>query len=192
MDQNANTVKKTPKVKQNDKKQAKTMAAPEHKAESQKAPGILSPIKSRLQPAKKGVNVGVFLMKSSGNLEFFITPAFSLLQIDNCAYEWNPESDYILFYDTGKQMLSCNFFYEGNVKAQRIRSGLSPEAYAIEGKMIDGKDLMNKMELAVLGLGMAEKASKERVVTEDNIKWLWVMIAVVVVAVIMIYVMGGI
>lgn len=186
------TVKKSPKVKQNVKKQPKTLAVSKQPKASKKVTELIQPIKSKIQESKKPVQVGIFLMRSSGNLEFFLSEPFSLIQIDNCAYEWNPHSEYVFTHDDGKQQINCGYFYEGNPKAQKIKRGITPEAYQIEGKMVDGKDLMNKMELAVLGMGMAEKASKEKVITEGNIKWLWVMIAVVVVAIIVIYVMGGV
>ena len=162
----------------------------EHRKKDQEVAKVSEEDKKTIQPSKKEIKVGIFLMRKSGDLEFFAVPTYSLIQIDNCIYEWDGRDNYAFSHKTKYGKLSCNLYYEDNSKAQQIKKGINLEAYEKEGKFLSGKDLMNKTQLAVLWMGMLEKATKGHVVTEGNIKWLWVVIGVVIVVAIVIGIGG--
>ena len=162
----------------------------EHRKKDQEVAKIDEKDKKEMRPSKKEIEVGIFLMRKSGDLEFFTHEAYSLVQIDNSIYEWDGRDDYAFSYRTKQGKLSCNSYYEGNPKAQQVKRGINLEAYEKEGKFLSGKDMMNKMQLAVMWMGMLEKATKGHVVTEGNIKWLWIVIGIIVVAAIVIGVGG--
>lgn len=153
---------------------------------------------TRLQP---GDAVIFEIMRKTGRKEFYIMPQYKLLQFENVIYEWNESENYLytIQIKAGAKMKEypANRYYEGNPKAQPERAGLYPSAYfytnAEDGKkyLLDGRALMQRLELAAWDIKEWKEGSKERLITDINMKWIVVAIVVVVVAVIAAFVMQG-
>ena len=149
--------------------------------------------KGFVEQTTKDLKVAVEIMFKSGDKKLYIWAPFKIIQIENSLYEWSEEKDCVYNIELKKKRLSCNYFYEGNPKAQRIKEGSYPQAYIYKEQLIDGKALLKRLEIAAWGVKEWEKTSKGSVMTEGNVKWVFItIIAIVAVVVVGLILKGGI
>jgi hypothetical protein len=174
----------------------------EDPAESAEEEVTMSPgIKVNVTRFQPGDAVILEIMRKTGRKEFYLVPQYKLYQFENAIYEWNESENYLytIQIKAGAKLKEypANRYYEGNPKAQPERAGLYPSAYfytnAEDGKkyILDGRALMQRLELSAWDIKEWKEGSKERLVTDINMKWIVIAIVVVVVAVIAAFVMQG-
>lgn len=138
------------------------------------------------------LGVGVVILKSTGDFVTYISSPFDIAKIDNAIYEWNGDKEHVFTIISKDRRYPANFFFEGNPRAQPLRLGLEKglviEAYQDRSskQLLDGRNLLDKLELTSLRLSLFDKSSKqsEGLLTEDNVKWLWIVIGIVAVIVV--------
>lgn len=176
------------KVEEEKKSQEKESVKPEKKKEvSLSSLNLVNPLRQQ-QP----LGVGVVILKSTGDFVTYISSSFDIAKIDNAIYEWNGDKEHVFTIISKDKRYPANFFFEGNPRAQPLRLGLEKgliiEAYQdkVSKQLFDGRNLLDKLELTVSRLSLFDKSSKqsEGLLTEGNVKWLWVVIGVVAVIVI--------
>lgn len=161
---------------------------PEKKKEvSLSSSNVINPLRQQ-----QSLGVGVVILKSTGDFVTYISSPFDIAKIDNAIYEWNGDKEHVFTIISKDRRYPANFFFEGNPRAQPLRLGLEKglviEAYQDKTtkQILDGRNLLDKLELTSLRLSLFDKSSKqsEGLITEGNVKWLWVVIGIVAVVIV--------
>ena len=150
-------------------------------------------VKGFVEESTKDQKVAVEILFKSGDKKPYFSSPFKIIQIENSIYEWSEERSCTYNIESKKRKMPCNFFYEGNPKAQKVKEGLYPQAYVYKENLLDGKSLLQRMEIASWAVKEWEKTSRGNVMTEANVKWVFITImAIVAVVVVGLVLKGGI
>ena len=150
-------------------------------------------IKGFVEESTKDQKVAVEILFKSGDKRPYFSSPFKIIQIENSIYEWSEERSCTYNIESKKRKLPCNFYYEGNPKAQKVKDGLYPSGYIYKDQLVDGKSLLQRMEIASWAVKEWEKTSRGNVMTEGNVKWVFITImAIVAVVVVGLVLKGGI